>query len=132
MSNIISTKVLKSIALTILHPNDPNARIADCHSVVADYIRTHRVNMNDKIVLLGHSRFVSHSVLISQDNDVLADSFANHNVDASLNKETLEFHYIKNGQEVILNPVDIITIRDFTKHYLNPQISFKDYITSTS
>lgn len=116
---------LTRIALTALDRAHPQSYTNCCHSFTADNIKANIDDLEDadKVVLLGGSDTVAHSILVSHDGKILADSEFNQegidvqlDMDAGLYRVEMESG---SGKYINLSVVQSVDFADFKQYYLD-------------
>jgi len=113
------------IALTALDRAHPQSYTNCCHSFTADNIKANINNLGDKdkVVLLGGSDTVAHSILVSKDGEILADSeFNQQGIDVQLDMDAGLYRVEMepgSGKYINLNVVQSVDFADFKQYYLD-------------
>ncbi len=114
------------MALTAIDRDHPEAYKGCCHSYTAHVMQANldKLGDDDKIVLLGGANTIAHSILVSKDGKILADSeFKQKGIDVQLDMQAglYRVEMIEgSGQYINMNVAFSATIGEFKQGYLKP------------
>ncbi len=123
-----ASNVFRSIGLAVAGSNHPSAYVNCCHAFTASVIALNIDQIPDdmNVVLLGYKGEVLHSILVTNDGEIAADTQRQiRKLDSSFNAESGSYSsrlYAQSQRETHYDVIAMMSIREFKQNHLSLEL----------